>query len=354
LNDSIISEPNPLEKSKRILEYVQNNYSWNEKFSLFKDVSVKDLIKEKSGSASEINILLYNLLEDNGINVKPVLISTRDHGLPAKLFPVISEFNYILVIANIGGKEYFLDATDKHLSFGEIPYRCLNQYGRVMDFDKGSDWIDIKPDRTSSIQTRVELSLGEDNNILGKTTRKLSGYHGLPLKKKYYQNSSEYYEEFSQKFTDLEVSNHIVLTEEKNSFEFDEEFDIESHIDLSAEKIYLNPFIFKYFTKNPFKLKERTYPIDFGYKDTYLYSCSIDLNDQYEVLELPKEFNIVLPNDTGKAVFTVKEEGGKLIIFFRLNFNLEIYPSNYYGSLKKFMNVIVDCQNNSIIVLKKK
>ena len=49
-------------------------------------------------------------------------------------FPVISDFNYLIVQATIDDKTYLLDATDNYLSFGEIPFRCLNSYGRLMDF----------------------------------------------------------------------------------------------------------------------------------------------------------------------------------------------------------------------------
>src|SRR5690606_14567571 len=101
------------------------------------------------GNVSSINILLHNLLEETGIDVKPVLLSTRNNGFATKIFPVISEFNYLIVHANINNETFFLDATDKYLSFGEIPFRCLNQYGRLLDFKNGSDWIDIAPKNMS-------------------------------------------------------------------------------------------------------------------------------------------------------------------------------------------------------------
>ncbi|MGB1308689.1 MAG: DUF3857 domain-containing protein, partial [Oceanihabitans sp.] len=140
LSSELINETDPLIKATKIYEYVQNNYTWNKKYNIFNDISVKKLIKEKSGNVSEINALLHNLLKDNDIQVNPILISTRNNGLPTKIYPVISDFNYILIQATIDGKEYLLDATDPFLSFGQIPFRCLNQYGRILDFKTISLW----------------------------------------------------------------------------------------------------------------------------------------------------------------------------------------------------------------------
>ena len=97
-------------------------------------------------------MLLYNLLSEQDINVTPILLSTRNNGLPTKIYPVISDFNYIIIRAIINGKQYFLDATNKYLEFGQIPFRCLNQYGRLLDFKKGSKWIPIQV-KSASIKT---------------------------------------------------------------------------------------------------------------------------------------------------------------------------------------------------------
>ena len=136
IDTNIINETDHLEKAKAIYAHVQEKYTWNEEYKIFTNVSVKGLTKNKSGNVSSINILLHNLLKEANIDAKAVLISTRNNGFPTKIYPVISGFNYLIVQASIDGKTYLLDATDKYLSFGEIPFRCLNMYGRLMDLKK--------------------------------------------------------------------------------------------------------------------------------------------------------------------------------------------------------------------------
>ncbi|MFG6687720.1 DUF3857 domain-containing protein [Mariniflexile sp. HNIBRBA6329] len=354
LSNDILSEADALKKAQSIYNYVQENYTWNDEYRIFNDVSVKDLIKNKSGNVSSINILLHNLLEGAGINVKPVLLSTRNNGFATKIFPVISEFNYLIVQATIDGKKYFLDATDKYLNFGDIPFKCLNGYGRILDFNSKSDWIDIEPEKASTVQYKVELNLDAKENILGNVYVKNTGYHALNSRKAYYPNRELYINKIHDKYPNVEISNHKVLSEGKTSPDFIETYDIEFEENITGDNIYLNPFIIKFFNENPFKLQERTYPIDFGYKDTYYYSFKLNFGDSYTILEKPEDLALNLPNGKGQIIFSSNLVENSLNLIFRIKFNEAVFEPEYYPYLKEFMNKIVDIQTNSLILLKKK
>ncbi|MEO8932856.1 MAG: DUF3857 domain-containing protein [Xanthomarina sp.] len=352
-NNSFMSETDELQRAKNIYLYVQDTYTWNGNFNIFGDTSVKNLIKNKSGNVSEINILLHNLLEENKITVKPVLLSTRANGFATKLFPVISEFNYLIVQATVNNQTFLLDATDNYLPFNELPFRCLNHYGRLLDFKNGSSWIDLYPSKLSTIHYKVDLKLEKDL-LVGKINTTATGYHALPLRQNYYTNKTEYLNTYKEKYHAVNFTNHTVISKDKFSDAFLEEFEIEYTRDKIGENIYINPFLFKLMDQNPLKLQERTYPIDFGYKDVYLYTLKIELNEKYEVVEIPKDLTISLPNDTGLLIFSTKKVDDSILVYFKFNFKETMYSPEYYKSLKQFMAAIVDVQKNSLIVLKHK
>lgn len=354
LPESIRNEKDVLARAKAIYRYVQDTYVWNGKYDIFKEVSINDLIDNKSGKVSEINILLHNLLDENDIEVMPVLLSTRTNGFATKIFPILSDFNYLIVQATVDGKSYLLDATEKYTSFGELPYRCLNQYGRLLDFKNGSSWIDINPDKFSTITYKVEIDLKNDGKVEGKTIKKTTGYHALPLKKAYFENNQDYISSQKKNLEFIDFLDYTVKTQDKTDSEFEEEISLQYEAEEVGDKIYLNPFLFKFFTKNFFKLQERTYPIDFGYKDAYLYSSKINIDDSYEILELPKETLLRLPNNTGSLTMSTLVKGNSVELYFKLNFNEAIYNPEYYTSIKDFIGNIVDIQKNSLIVIKKK
>lgn len=354
IDTSILNETNPLKKAKALYKFVRDNYTWNDSYFIFSEASIKDLIKEHSGTVSEINILLNNLLNENGIESKAVLLSTRENGLPTKLFPVMSEFNYLIAQATIDNKTYLLDATDNYMNFGELPFRCLNGYGRLLDFKNGSEWINIEPNKLSTSQFLFDLKFTEKNTITGNLNSRYIGYPALFKKKAYFPNPDNYIEELDNQYSYLEIINHSLKSKGKDDSKFQESIDIELTFTETADKVYLNPILIKYINSNPFKLQERTYPIDFGYKQAFIYTFQLDLKDKYEVLEMPENINITLPNNTGDLTFTAKSNGNKLTVFFKINIKESLYSSSYYEYLKSFMSKIIETQTKSLIVLKKK
>ena len=173
--DILITEP-LLERAKKVYAFIQNHFRWDGKLRLFNEVNVKKAFDEQVGNAAEINIALINALNAAGIETYALLLSTRENGLPTRLHPVITDFNYLVAKTDIDGVTYLLDATQRSLPFGTLPLRALNGYGRVMEFKKGSYWLDINPEKNSVIQTTLTIELTEDGNFKGLAHR-MSGCH---------------------------------------------------------------------------------------------------------------------------------------------------------------------------------
>ncbi|WP_407557682.1 DUF3857 domain-containing protein [Winogradskyella sp. 4-2091] len=352
LPESITSIEDQLEKTKAIHQFVVNNYTWNGKSERY-DVSVKNLLKEKAGSVFEINLLLENLLANEGITVFPVLMSTRGNGFATKIYPVLSDFNHVIIKAIIDDKSYYLDATDKYHAFGELPFRTLNQYGRLIDFDEGSYWEDIVVKDFSSRTHRIELSSFTDDEFQGTLQSRYSGYHSHLPKRQYDESNLSYFENKINNYDEIIIEDHKIIDFDKSKPNFTEKLEIAIEPEFIGNKIYLNPFLIKFFDENPFKLQERTYPIDFGYKDIYNYSMQINLDENLKVLEFPEMVNYSLPNQAGNVIYNSELKDNSLIIFFKVKFNLPIYSPEYYPYLKLFMDKVVELQNNSVIVLEK-
>ncbi|WP_299117900.1 DUF3857 domain-containing protein [uncultured Winogradskyella sp.] len=353
LPSSIINIVDDTEKAKAIYQFVLDNYKWNKKSGRY-DASIKRLLEEKGGNAFEINLLLQNLLYSQGLESYPMLLSTRDNGLATKVYPVITDFNYAVIKLVLEDQTYYLDATMPYLNFGELPFRCLNQYARVYDIEYGSYWEDIIPKDYSSTQIGIKYKLGEDNLISGKLSRNIIGYNSHSYKKLYYENANLYRENLKSQISNSTIKSHKVLSKSISDKRFSEEIELTHEEEFIGDKIYFNPFLYKFYSENPFKLEKRTYPIDFGFKQAFLYSLEIDLGEKLSVVELPKDSNLVLPNKAGLVTFSFKVNGDKLSVYTRIKLDKAIYESEYYDALKSFMSKIIETQNNTVIVLEKK
>ena len=155
------------------------------------------------------------------INANLLVLSTRDNGMPTKLFPIIYDYNYVIVKATIEDKEYYLDATDKFSPFGQVPVRTLNGEARVIGFKEDGEWTVLKPFQKSTKSTRLSLKLDKNDEFSGTLNIMRTGYSAANKRKEIAGiNEEDYLSEFESENVDLEVEEYKVRAEKdiKNLF----------------------------------------------------------------------------------------------------------------------------------------
>ncbi|WP_459209423.1 DUF3857 domain-containing protein [Aquimarina rhabdastrellae] len=357
LPQNIQSKANSLEKATEIYNYLVANYSWNEENRIYNDISIKDILKERTGNVAEINILLHNVLKQQKFDVKPILLSTRKNGYPTTIHPVISDFNYLIVQLQLNDKTYLLDATEKDLAFGQIPFRALNIHGRLLDFKNGSSWITLSPQQRSQIYFKDEYVLTENGEFKGTSEQLYTGYHAS-FKKNNLKNISE--DDYIQKIKDQLDQEDIDLTSlifENKKSKIKPYKEIYTHtktFEDTPNLLFIEPFFGSFFSENPFKLNHRTYPVDFGFKDNYTHFVKITIPEGYVFEEVPQSKNYKLSDGQGTVTFAVKQQDNALYLNLRIKFNSHIYPAEHYQGLKTLFSHIIDIQNNTTLLIKKK
>ncbi|MBT8320014.1 MAG: hypothetical protein KJP01_07785, partial [Gramella sp.] len=353
LPDAITSLPLGMDKAEKIYKFVQQEYTWNEEYRIHADMHLKDIISNKTGNVLEINILLHNLLSSEGFDVLPVMSATRDKGFPTKVHPVLSDFNYFFVQIKLENQEYLLDATEKNLDFGRLPFRGLNSYARLIDFDAGSSWINIWPEDYSSIIYRDSIKVNEDGTSKGFSHQIFKGYHAYNYRNKLEDTGKQaVFKELSNYNENTQAIETEVINEDDPSESLEIVYDLSNKSQKIGDKIYYNPFNFRFFEENPFKQDKRTYTIDFGYKDYYIYSAIIEIPEGYKVSSLPESRNIGLSGKGGSLRFSASQIDPSVVqISCQLKFTYPSYPADYYPFLKEFFNKILEVQSQSLIVI---
>lgn len=355
--ESLLTQGDALTRAKNIYKFVQNHFTWNEKYGIYNDVRVKEAFDEKIGNVGEINISLINLLNAAGIETNMMLLSTRNNGLPNELYPVISDFNYLIAKVKIDGEDYLLDATDNINPFGVLPFRCLNQKGRVMDFKNESYWYPIAAKKDTKQAIRIYLMFDvENSNLKGVLTIANRGYNAISKRKELINyDETNYLERMESTSTgNLIFTKHQILEDNLEDNLVSERFDIEITNKESAATIYFNPFIIKFFDKNPFTLENRNYPIEFGYARSYSYQFTITVPEDYTVQDIPQNKVIVLGDHFMNLKFQAQKNTNQVAISFDFSINKTYLAPENYESLKKMYQDIMSIQNNSLVVLKKK
>lgn len=353
LPNHIFSISEDLEKAKAVYKHIQDKLFWNGDYWTRKN-NVKDVYKTKKGSVDGINLVLYNALKAADIESYLVMSSTRNNGLPTKLYPIVSDFNYVLVKAVINGKFYFLDATDKQLHFGEIPFKCLNGDGRVLDFKKGSYWQTLKSIKKSSYRLSKSLKLEEDGSLKGNVLFKTKGYYALNTRKLIYKKSEEDYLDYLEsKYPNIAVDSFSIIENNEKALSINYDLTVEDASIDDGHTIKLNPFIIERFTENPFKLSNRKYAVDFGYPKTISQVIKIEIPENYTVKNAIKKQALSLPNKGGRFIINSSFNGKVINIFFTFSLNKKIYSNQEYYYIKELYNKIINTQKSYITLIKK-
>jgi hypothetical protein len=350
----ILNEINQMTKAKRIYSFIQNHYTWNKINWISSNIKLKESFDKKVGSVDEINLSLYNSLQAADIESYITLVTTRDRKQPTTLFPALDDFNYIIVKVVINGNDYFLDATDKYLPFGTVPYRCLNGVARVFDFKKGSYWQHIPPNKINNSSLSSTILMNTDGNIEVTSNVVNSGYFANEIRHKYNLTGEEdYKKDIEIKLVDFEIEDYSIKYSSDLEKPIKESFTLLSDDDFSTQnKISLKPFLISRVSSNPFKLKERLYPVDFGYNRSVTQRIIVEVPEGYEVTSIPDEAVIKLPNNGGSFVYKIQYVNNTIKIYSKYLISKKIYNPDEYNNLKDFFKQIIFAEN-SVIVFKK-
>lgn len=350
----ILNEKDYLTRAIKVYQFIRNHYSSDGNHSLSEKMSVRKAFNEKKGSVGEINLSLINALNTCDIEAELVLLSTRDNGTPSKVHPIITDFNYIIAKIEVDEKSIFLDASDKTMSFGMLPFKCLNGDARVMDFKYGSYWEKLKPKTPTKQKINMLLSLDSIGNTKGKMRIVHYGYNAINAREKIkLLKEDKYLLDIENNFENLFINSYKPKNLEDKEKSFTENFEIKIENDISINnKIIINPFYIAPLKENPFKLSARFYPVDFGFTKKNEFIITIAIPEIFEIESMPANKSVVLNNDKGFLSYSSTFKNNKLSINFNYSINAAVFYSNEYQSLKEFFNQIILSQNEPIILIR--
>ncbi|WP_316829496.1 DUF3857 domain-containing protein [Pedobacter aquatilis] len=347
-----------LSKAKAVFDYIKKQIKWNNYYGKYSEDNIKRAIDMHSGNVADVNLSLISALSAANLDAEAVILSTRDNGTVNKLYPVMSDFNYIIAKVNINGTSYLLDATEPLAPFGLLPLRCINDQGRVINLKKPSYWIDLVAGQKTSTSYIMEGKLADDGKIKGTITTHNTGYAALNKRKeiKKYNSIDEFVEKLDERMAKIQILKHQIKNVDSVENTLTEIYEVEFSpiANVGKDDLYFNPFFINPVAKNPFNLNERTYPVDLGAASDERVIINIALPGKYEMTEKPKDLAIGLPNNGGRYLLKMLTEDGSLSFSQIIQFNKAIYHPEEYPYLKEFYSKILQNQKADVLLKKVK
>lgn len=344
----------PHEKMVAIYDYVRENIEWDGRRSIFAENGIRRAFSRKNGNSGDIGLLLTSMLDRAGLDVTPVIISTRNNGRIQRLYPIATQFNHILTLVSLDDNNYLLlDATDPYRPYTLLPFNALTDSGLMIQRD-GPEWINIIPQQAHYQRSVLIAELDTDGSISGDITLADHGYSSYRSRRAIRNGGeTDFFNSILREIPNSSIISSTIENLDDVNEDLITKLTIQNHDHsvVSGENIFLNPFMLDKVRRNPFTLPNRSFPVDFGHSYDRHYISSITIPDGYEVTDLPENMRLTF-DDKGEFTRLMQVNFNVIQVVSRFKINETHFEPEIYNQLQEFYDQIIQAQNEQIVLQK--
>ena len=341
-------------KMKFIYNHIRSSMTWNEKEEyVYTDNGIVKTWDTKTGNAADINLLLIKLLNDAGLKATPILFSTRDHGLAARHYPFINQFNTVMAFVTISNKTFVLDATDKIINYKLVPEKVVNINGFIVEGEDGR-WKDVLSGKYRfKIVAAVEGQIDTAGKMTGTGLVYCYDYARMQRCEEWAQDKEKFKEDhFIKAYPALKIEEIVLNNLEADSLPLEQKVKFSSPLSSSGDYFYFSVNLFSGLEKNLFIADKRVSDIDFGVPQDYTIFGNFTIPPGYVFDGLPGNFSMVTLDNGIVFNRSVQAESNLLNVRITVEFKRSLYPANSYGDFKEFYKKLFDKLNEQVVIKK--
>ena len=335
------------------VKLVKGKVAWDKSYKILPQ-PLAQVVKAQSGTNADINCLIAGCLREMGYTVEPVMIKLRSSGLLLEHQPEMHPYDtFILKVTAADGTSYYLDGGSDDAYINVLSPLMLVEKARVLRPERMSQWVDLtRLGRNGTIMS-VKASVTLDMSLTGTVTSKFSGQDSYSIKRDYnsFDDEDGFIEDIENN-TLQEVLEFSQTGMKDYSSNASYEYKFSSDLGPEGDRIYINPFISRFHSKDSFQSIKREYPIDFPYPYMINYMFILEIPEGYAVEQMPENALVKLQGLDATLKLLANVRGQVLQISFSYTQNKMIGLVNDYESIREFWQYINDTYE-SMIVLKK-
>ncbi|MEP7238288.1 MAG: DUF3857 domain-containing protein [Ferruginibacter sp.] len=355
---SLIDEANKLNdaetKMKFIYNQVRKTISWNDDYDIYTDNGLVKTWETKTGNTADINLLLIKLLTDAGLKAKPILFSTRAHGLVTPLYPFLNQFNTVMAFVVIKDKTFVLDATDKFINYKLVPEPVVNSNGFILEGENGR-WKEILSGKYRyKIMAAVQGEIDASGTMKGSGLVNSYDYARVQRCQEWAKNKNKFKEDyFIKPYPALKIEDITINNLEADSLPLEQKVKFSSVLNSSGNYRYFSINLFSDLDENPFLTGNRVSDVDFGVHQDYTIFGNFTIPPEYIFDGLPENISMATPDNGIIFNRSLQVESNLLNVRITVEFKRTFYPASSYDEFAAFYKKLFDKLNEQVVIKKK-
>lgn len=341
-----------LQKTQAIFNYVKDNFIWNNYNSMYAENGVRQTFKDKTGNAADINLTLISMLQKAGINANPVVLSTVNNLMINYSFPSVTSLNFLIAGAEINGKLYLMDATEKMSKINMLPLRDLNHRGFMIANNGNIQEISLTNYSLSNSKEIIGATLNADGTISGSYTETKDEYLAMADNMWRKESPKEFESDYLTNFAFDVNTFKVDENNEKGLVRYSIKFENVPGGEVIGNKILINPLLFSQLKKSAFQYETRSYPLEFGTSLSKSKTIKIKIPEGYKVESLPAEKQFIIDGNHAGYVYKVIEKDGYIEAATLYQVNQSVLPATYYKMMKDLEKSQINAENQQIVLVK--
>jgi hypothetical protein len=272
----------------------------------------EDVWTQKNGAGDEIALLYLAMARSAGLKAYAMTVCNRDREIFNPFFLSIRQFDDVLVLVVINGKETPLDPGTKFARFGELGWRHALT-SSLRQTDKGTDFGDTPgiPYKQASTLRAADLTIGLDGSVKGTARISMDGPAAILWRQRAVENDEDEVKKQFNEYVHRLVPDGVTV-------DFDHFLGLEDyHTQLmgilqisgnmgtaTGKRAFLPGVFFESHAKHPFVAEEkRETAVDMEHAEMIEDSVTYHLPDSFQVESAPTDSKIPW---TAHAIFDLK------------------------------------------------
>lgn len=313
------------------------------------------------GDAKDLSVLLAAMLQDAGVKARLAFLESGSARKISEFLPSPRRLTHCIVVAEAGGKQFYLDPTAETARYDVVLGRLCNT--ELLMIGEGANALVPSPaydGKKHGTIERVKATLGADGSLKGEVQTEFFGESDAFIRAALKYTTSKQLQELMQQevhknlpegtLLDYEVAD---VSQRDRNFVTSYRFESPAWAFVKDDKIRFKPQLLQdiKIPDHIFKAGKREFPFWFYESAPSRVEIDLALPEGYKVDWAPKDLSI--DNLFSVWTRTIRKGDGRLLISEMSHLKTAKLPKEAIGLIREYYNQALDHKNEEVVLIKK-